>query len=91
MPWGPKALRNSREEFVLEKIEYFKVNVYEGGSEWTRHYFDSYREAIKYWRELYRSGRKVLIYACRDAESEGELSTGINDRSIFKNEQSKTW
>ena len=28
MPWGPKALRNSREEFVLEKIEYFKVNVW---------------------------------------------------------------
>ena len=89
MPWGPKALRNSREEFVLEKIEYFKVNVYKGRSDWTRHYFDTYREAIKFWRELYRNGKKVLIYACRD-DKLGEMSTGINDRSIFKNEQSKT-
>ena len=63
MPWGPKALRNSREEFVLEKIEYFKVNVYKGRSDWTRHYFDSYREAIKFWRELYRSGKKVFNIA----------------------------
>ena len=89
MPWGPKALRNSREEFVLEKIEYFKVNVYKGRSDWTRHYFDTYREAIKFWRELYRSGKKVLIYACRN-DKLGEMSTGINDRSVFKNEQSKT-
>ena len=33
--------------------------------------------------------KKVLIYACRD-DKLGEMSTGINDRSIFKNEQSKT-
>ena len=41
MPWGLKALRNSREEFVLEKIEYFKINEYQGRSDWKRHYFKS--------------------------------------------------
>ena len=30
MPWGPKALRNTREEYVLENIEYFKINEYKG-------------------------------------------------------------
>ena len=89
MPFGPNALRNSREEFVLEKIEYFKVNEYAGKSDWTRHYFKTYKEAIKKWKELYHKGKKVLIYACRD-DSLGEMSTGINDRNIFKNEQSKT-
>lgn len=89
MPFGPKALRNTREEYVLEKIEYFKVNEYIGRSNWDRHYFKTYREAITKWKDLYRKGKKVLIYACRD-DKLGEMSTGINDRSIFKNEQSKT-
>jgi hypothetical protein len=30
MPFGPNALRNHREEYVLENIEYFKVNEYIG-------------------------------------------------------------
>ena len=47
MPFGPKALRNTREEYVLEKIEYFKVNEYIGRSDWDRHYFN--------WR-LFRYG-----------------------------------
>ena len=88
MPWGPKALRNIREEYVLENIEYFKINEYKGRSDWHRHYFKNYRQAVKKWKELYHSGKKVLIYACRD-DKLGEMSTGINDRSIFKNEQSK--
>jgi hypothetical protein len=56
MPFGPNALRNSREEYVLEKIEYFKVNEYAGRSDWTRHYFKTYRDAIRKWKELYRDG-----------------------------------
>ncbi len=83
MPFSEKALRNVREQFVLEKIEYFKVNEYIGQSNWKRHYFKSYREAVKFFKSLRQSKRKVLIYACRD-DKLGEMSTGINDRSIFK-------
>ena len=79
MPWGPKALRNSREEYVLEKIEYFKINEYQGRSNWKRHYFDTYKEAVKMFKKLRLSKRKVLIFACRDNEL-GEVSTGLNDR-----------
>jgi len=35
MPFGPTTLRNKREEFVLQKIEYYKVNEYMGRSEMT--------------------------------------------------------
>jgi len=85
MPFSEKALRNVREEYVLENIEYFKVNEYVGQSNWKRHYFKSYREAVKFFKKLKNIKRKVLIYACRDDEL-GEMSTGINDRSIFKDE-----
>ena len=81
MPFGND--RNSSEQFVLQKIEYFKVMEYEGRSNWKRHYFKSYRDAIKTFKKLKEIKRKVLIYACRNDEL-GELSTGINDRSIFK-------
>jgi hypothetical protein len=84
MPFSPNTLRNVREEYVLENIEYFKVNEYIDKSVWKRHYFKSYRDAIKAFKNLRQSKRKVLIYACRD-DKLGEVSTGINDRSIFKN------
>jgi len=84
MPFSPTTLRNVREEYVLENIEYFKVNEYIDKSNWKRHYFKSYRDAIKVFKKLKQIKRKVLIYACRDDEL-GEMSTGINDRSIFKN------
>ena len=83
MPFGPTTLRNTREEFVLQKIEYYKVTEYMGRSNWKRYYFDTYKEAVKMFKKLKEVKRKVLIYACRDDEL-GELSTGINDR--FKNE-----
>lgn len=83
MPFDIKALRNHREEYVLQDIEYFKVNEYIGKSNWKRHYFKSYRDAIKTFKKLKEIKKKVLIYACRNDEL-GEMSTGINDRSIFK-------
>ena len=83
MPFGPTTLRNTREEYVLKNIEYYKVTEYMGRSNWKRHYFKTYKEAAKAFKQLKEVKRKVLIYACRDDEL-GELSTGINDR--FKNE-----
>ena len=83
MPFGPSTLRNSREEYVLQKIEYYKVMEYMGRSDWKRHYFESYKDAVKSFKKLKESKRKVLIFACRNNEL-GELSTGINDR--FKDE-----
>ena len=52
MPFGPKVSRNSREEYVLQKIEYYKVMEYMGRSDWKRHYFDTYREAVKMFKKL---------------------------------------
>jgi hypothetical protein len=83
MPFGPSTTRNSREEYVLQKIEYYKVMEYMGRSDWKRHYFKSYKDAVKSFKKLKESKRKVLIFACRNNEL-GELSTGINDR--FKDE-----
>ena len=87
MPFDPKCLRNTREQFVLQNIEYYKVTEYIGRSKWKRYYFDTYKEAVKAFRKLRLTKRKVLIYACRD-DKLGEISTGLNDR--FTNEQSKT-
>jgi hypothetical protein len=81
MPFSPTTLRNVREEYVLENIEYFKVNEYIDKSNWKRHYFKSYRDAIKVFKKLKQIKRKVLIYACRNDEL-GEISTGLNDRFI---------
>ena len=83
MPFGPSTARNSREEYVLQKIEYYKVMEYMGKSDWKRHYFKSYKDAVKSFKNLKQNKRKVLIFACRNDEL-GELSTGINDR--FKDE-----
>ena len=82
MPFSPKCLRNSREEFVLEKIEYFKVNEYMGMSNWKRYYFDNYKDAIKKFRDLRKVKSKVMIFACREGDIE-EMSTGILDRKFF--------
>ena len=83
MPFDPKCLRNKREEFVLQKIEYYKVTEYMGRSDWKRYYFDTYRDAVRVFKKLKQTKRKVLIYACRD-DKLGEISTGLNDR--FSNE-----
>ena len=34
MPFGPSTVRNTREQFVLQKIEYYKVMEYMGKSNW---------------------------------------------------------
>ena len=83
MPFGLTTLRNTREQFVLKKIEYYKVMEYMGRSNWERHYFKSYKDAVKSFKKLKENKRKVLIFACRNDEL-GELSTGLNDR--FKDE-----
>jgi len=83
MPFGPSTARNSREQYVLQNIEYYKVMEYMGRSNWERHYFKSYKDAVKSFKKLKENKRKVLIFACRNDEL-GELSTGINDR--FKDE-----
>lgn len=81
MPFGKSTLRNTREEYVLQNIEYYKVTEYMGKSNWKRHYFDTYKEAVKMFKKLKEIKRKVLIYACRD-DKLGEISTGLNDRFI---------
>ena len=81
MPFGPSTVRNTREQFVLQKIEYYKVMEYMGKSNWERHYFDTYKEAVKTFKKLRLTKRKVLIFVCRDNEL-GEVSTGLNDRFI---------
>ena len=83
MPFSPSTVRNTREQFVLQKIEYYKVMEYISKSDWERHYFDTYKEAVKMFKKLKLTKRRVLIFACRDNEL-GELSTGLNDR--FKDE-----
>jgi ACT domain-containing protein len=83
MPFSPSTVRNTREQFVLQKIEYYKVMEHISKSDWERHYFDTYKEAIKMFKKLKQTKRRVLIFACRDNEL-GELSTGLNDR--FKDE-----
>jgi len=77
MPFGND--RNSSEQFVLQKIEYFKVMEYEGRSNWKRHYFKSYKEAVKLFKLLRKNNKKVLVFACRD-DKLGERSTSINER-----------
>jgi hypothetical protein len=77
MPFGND--RNSGEQFVLQKIEYFKVMEYEGRSNWKRHYFKSYKEAVKLFKSLRKNNKKVLVFACRD-DKLGERSTSINER-----------
>jgi hypothetical protein len=77
MPFGND--RNSSEQFVLQKIEYFKVMEYEGRSNWKRHYFKSYKEAVKLFKSLRKNNKKVLVFACRD-DKLGERSTSINER-----------
>ena len=52
MPFDPKCLRNTREQFVLQNIEYYKVTEYVGRSNWKRYYFDTYKEAVKAFRKL---------------------------------------
>ena len=47
MPFGLTTARNKREEWVLKKIEYYKVTEYVGKSNWKRHYFDTYKDAVK--------------------------------------------
>ena len=79
MPFDAKALRNHREEYVLQDIEYFKVNEYIGKSNWKRHYFKSYKEAVKLFKSLRKNNKKVLVFACRD-DKLGERSTSINER-----------
>ena len=81
MPFGTSTVRNTREQFVLQKIEYYKVMEYMGRSDWKRHYFDTYKEAVKFFKNKRLTKRKVLIFACRDNEF-GEVSTGLNDRFI---------
>jgi len=83
MPFSLSTVRNTREQFVLQKIEYYKVMEHISKSDWERHYFDTYKEAIKMFKKLKQTKRRVLIFACRDNEL-GELSTGLNDR--FKDE-----
>ena len=61
MPFGPTTLRNTREEFVLQKIEYYKVNEYMGKSNWKRHYFDTYKEAVKMFKKLKEEKRKIFL------------------------------
>ena len=77
MPFGND--RNNSEQFVLQKIEYFKVMEYEGRSNWKRHYFKSYKEAVKLFKSLRKNNKKVLVFACRD-DKLGERSTSINER-----------
>jgi len=77
MPFGND--RNSSEQFVLQKIEYFKVMEYEGRSNWKRHYFKSYKEAVKLFKSLRKNNKKVLVFARRD-DKLGERSTSINER-----------
>jgi len=77
MPFGND--RNSSEQFVLQKIEYFKVMEYEGRSNWKRYYFKSYKEAVKLFKSLRKNNKKVLVFACRD-DKLGERSTSINER-----------
>ena len=47
MPFDPNCLRNTREQFVLKNIEGFQVNEYMGRSNWVRHEFKNYRDAIR--------------------------------------------
>ena len=81
MPFGPSTVRNTREQFVLQKIEYYKVMEHISKSDWERHYFDTYKESVKFFKNKRLTKRKVLIFACRDNEL-GEVSTGLNDRFI---------
>ena len=60
MPFGSSTARNSREEYVLQKIEYYKVMEYMGRSNWKRHYFKSYKDAVKSFKKLKESKRKAL-------------------------------
>jgi hypothetical protein len=82
MPFGLNTLRNDRELFVLKKIERFQVNEYMGRSNWARYYFDSYKDAIKKFRDLRQVKSKVMIFACRKGDVE-EMTTGILDRKFF--------
>ena len=50
MPFSASTVRNTREQFVLQKIEYYKVMEYMGRSDWKRHYFDTYKEAVKFFK-----------------------------------------
>ena len=81
MPFSPSTVRNTREQFVLQKIEYYKVMEHISKSDWERHYFDTYKDAVKMFKKLRLTKRRVIIFACRDNEL-GELSTGLNDRFI---------
>ena len=81
MPFSQNTVRNTREQFVLQKIEYYKVMEHIKRSDWKRHYFDTYKEAVKMFKKLKEGKRKILIYACRNDEL-GEISTGLNDRFI---------
>ena len=81
MPFDPKCFLPTLSECCLQCREYYKVTEYIGRSKWQRYYFDTYKEAVKAFRKLRLTKRKVLIYACRD-DSLGEISTGINDRFI---------
>jgi len=83
MPFDPKCLRNTREQFVLKKIERFQVNEYMGRSNWARYYFNNYKDAIKKFRDLRQDKSKVMIFACRKGDVE-DMTTGILDRKFFK-------
>ena len=52
MPFDPNCLRNTREQFVLKNIEGFQVNEYMGRSNWVRHEFKNYRDAIRKYKNL---------------------------------------
>ena len=83
MPFDPKCLRNTREQFVLKSIEGFQVNEYMGRSNWVRHEFKNYRDAIRKYKNLKEMKSKVMIFACRQGEVE-EMTTAILDRKFFK-------
>ena len=46
MPFAPSTVRNTREQFVLQKIEYYKVMEHISKSDWERHYFDTYADEV---------------------------------------------
>jgi len=88
MPFDPNCLRNTREQFVLQNIEGFQVNEYMGRSNWVRHEFKNYRDAIRKYKNLKEMKSKVMIFACRQGEVE-EMTTAILDRKFFKRYQYK--
>ena len=88
MPFDPKCLRNTREQFVLKNIERFQVNEYMGRSKWVRYHFNNYRDAIRKYRDLKAVKSKVMIFACRQGDVE-EMTTAILDRKFFKRYQFK--